>query len=351
MALRGSNSSSRRPVVVAVRFSAMGDVLIAVPVICALCREYPDTRFVFVTRTGYSRLFLDPPANLTVVEWNLRKEARSVAGVVRLAMRLFAKYRPTAFADLHDVIRSRAVGLVAALRHVPSAVIRKDRRLKKQLVSKGAEAFGHPLLTTVERYARVFTRLGYNLSGDILSTAPRAFQPGAVPAIGVAPFAAHPGKIYPPELMEKVVDCLIARGYWIFLFGAPGSEQQVLDSWAAKDPALVVSMPSLNLGLDGELKFMRSLNLMVAMDSGNMHMASLAGVPVVSVWGATHPYAGFAAPTAREELRVQADLPCRPCSVFGNRPCRQPDDPYGCLTRITPDMIIQKIDLALSGRN
>lgn len=351
MALRDNKSSARTPVVVAIRFSAMGDVLIAVPVICAVCREYPDTKFVFVTRTGFGRLFLDPPSNLTIVEWDLKKEARNVVGVVRLALRLFADYRPTAFADLHDVIRSRAVGLVAALCHVPSAVIQKDRRLKKLLVSKGADAFGKPLLTTVERYARVFARLGYNLSGEIISPETRASGPGAVPAIGIAPFAAHPGKIYPTELMEKVVDSLISKGYRIFLFGAPGNEQALLDSWAAKDPAHVVSMPSLGLGLDGELKFMRSLDLMVAMDSGNMHMASLAGVPVVSVWGATHPYAGFAAPMAREDLRVQVDLPCRPCSVFGNRPCRQPGEPYGCLTHITPAMILRKIDLALARTN
>lgn len=348
MARPDNNSSARRPVVVAVRFSAMGDVLIAVPVICAICREYPDTRFVFITRTGFARLFLDPPENLTVVEWNLKKEAKNVAGIIKLALRLFAKYRPVAFADLHDVIRSRAIGLVAALRHVPSAVIHKDRRLKKQLVSKGAAAFATPLLTSAERYARVFTRLGYNLSGDITPASPRAAEPGSAPSIGIAPFAAHPGKIYPPEMMEKVVDSLISKGCWIFLFGAPGQEQEILDTWAAKDPSRVVSMPSLKLGLDGELRFMRSLDLMVAMDSGNMHMASLAGVPVVSIWGATHPYAGFAAPMAREELRVQVDLPCRPCSVFGNRPCRQPDEPYGCLTHITPSMILQKIELALS---
>ena len=77
------------------------------------------------------------------------------------------------------------------------------------------------------------------------------------------------------------------------------------------------------------------------MDSANMHMASLVGTRVVSVWGATHPYAGFLGYGQREADCIQRNMPCRPCSVYGNKPCQYGD--YRCLTTITPNAIVCKL--------
>ena len=80
---------------------------------------------------------------------------------------------------------------------------------------------------------------------------------------------------------------------------------------------------------------------MLSMDSANMHLAALMAVPVVSVWGATHPKCGFMGYNQSEENAVQVDLPCRPCSIYGEKGCRHGD--YRCLNRITPQMIVDKI--------
>lgn len=78
------------------------------------------------------------------------------------------------------------------------------------------------------------------------------------------------------------------------------------------------------------------------MDSANMHLASLVGLRTVSVWGATHPYTGFLGWRQRTRDVVQLDMTCRPCSVFGDRPCFRGD--YHCLAGITPKMIIEKLE-------
>jgi ADP-heptose:LPS heptosyltransferase len=78
------------------------------------------------------------------------------------------------------------------------------------------------------------------------------------------------------------------------------------------------------------------------MDSGNMHLASLYGVPVVSIWGATHPFAGFYGFGQDHSNAVQADLYCRPCSVFGNKPCYRGD--WACMHMIEPRQVIDKVD-------
>ena len=90
-----------------------------------------------------------------------------------------------------------------------------------------------------------------------------------------------------------------------------------------------------------ELRFMTSLDAMLSMDSGNMHLASLAGVRVVSIWGATHPLGGFLGWGQREEDVVQLPLSCRPCSTYGNRPCKFGD--WRCLTGIKEEDVVARL--------
>ncbi|MDE5559088.1 MAG: glycosyl transferase family 1, partial [Bacteroidales bacterium] len=88
------------------------------------------------------------------------------------------------------------------------------------------------------------------------------------------------------------------------------------------------------------------IDVTLTIDSANMQMAALAGSPVVSVWGATHPFAGFLGWHLPEDSVLQADLPCRPCSVFGQKPCFRGD--YACLHALSPETVIEKIHALLS---
>ena len=85
-----------------------------------------------------------------------------------------------------------------------------------------------------------------------------------------------------------------------------------------------------------------NLDCVVSMDSLVMHLASLVATPVVSVWGATHPGLGFFGYGCDPRGIVQADMECRPCSVFGNKPCRYGD--YRCLHAVTPAMIVERVE-------
>ena len=85
------------------------------------------------------------------------------------------------------------------------------------------------------------------------------------------------------------------------------------------------------------------------MDSANMHLASLTGIPVVSIWGATHPYAGFMGWGQSLDNAIQLDMDCRPCSIFGQKPCRLGD--YPCLNNIKPETVVEKINTLLLTKN
>ena len=158
--------------------------------------------------------------------------------------------------------------------------------------------------------------------------------------IGIAPFAAHKGKIYPLEKMERVIELLLERepNCRIFLFGGGAEERELLTQWESRHDRCTCAL----LGsLYNELVLMSHLDTMVSMDSANMHLASLTGTRVVSVWGATHPFAGFMGWNQSPADAVQTTLPCRPCSIFGNKPCLHGD--YPCLNSITPEDIAERV--------
>ena len=99
-------------------------------------------------------------------------------------------------------------------------------------------------------------------------------------------------------------------------------------------------------GLAEETDLIAHLDCVVSMDSLVMHLASLTATPVVSVWGATHPKMGFLGYGCTTEGIVQrSDLSCRPCSVYGKKPCKFGD--YRCLSGIEPQEIADRVELLL----
>jgi ADP-heptose:LPS heptosyltransferase len=162
--------------------------------------------------------------------------------------------------------------------------------------------------------------------------------------VGIAPFARHAEKAWPVERMREVVSVLSSRGdLEVHLFGGGRAEAGVLSEWE-KSFERVWSHAS-GKGLAEQLAQISGLDLMVSMDSANMHMASLFGVPVVSVWGGTHPHAGFMGWGQSVEDAVQLDMDCRPCSVFGNSPCWK--GTRECLSNIPPERVLERISRKL----
>ena len=96
------------------------------------------------------------------------------------------------------------------------------------------------------------------------------------------------------------------------------------------------------MSLNEELQQISKLKTMISMDSANMHLASLVGTRCVSVWGSTHHFAGFLGYGQSVDDVVEVkDLTCRPCSVFGDKPCYRGD--WACLQELDIQKINDKI--------
>lgn len=337
------------------RFSAMGDIAMTVPAVYAACAANPEVRFVVVTRKAFAPIYAQRPANLEVLGIDLREgRYKGAVGMCRLASDL-CRSGVTDFADLHNVLRTKILSLCLRLRGVRVRRLDKLRRQRRRLCAAGALA-ARPLARVIDRYADVFAALGLecrpnDFAGYACAEAEEGNLPTASTRIGVAPFAAHRGKVYPPERILAVVEALARRsGTRIYLFGGGKTEAPVLAQWTAQlrgQGLDVVDMAAAKAGFAGEISVISTLDAMVSMDSGNMHLAALCSVPVVSIWGATHPAAGFTPWKGEASLMLGDDtLACRPCSIFGNRECRFGD--YRCFDAVTPQSVIDAVDCAVN---
>ena len=349
-----SSANPRRLRSVAIaRFSAIGDVAMTVPVVYSACLTYPELRFVVVTRPAMARIFVNAPANLTVLGVDVKADYKGVGGMRRLVKMLRDTSAIDCFVDLHDVIRTRLMGLFFRLGGVPVARIDKGRGDKRALTRKRNKLM-LPLTSQRARYRAAFFKAGLPITDRFTGLyggrgkAPAELfamlsgpKPEGVKWVGVAPFAAHAGKVYPPEMTMQVVEALAARpSTEVFLLGGGEKETRVLDSWAAGKPN-VHNLAGKKAGFAAELALLNHMDVVLTMDSANMHLASIAGAPTVSVWGATHPYCGFKGWRQADSDALQLPLTCRPCSVFGDKPCHRGD--YLCLSGIKPETVFNKV--------
>lgn len=331
--------------IIVLRFSAMGDVAMVASVLQEFAAQHPAAELVMVSREAF-RPFFEGINNVTFHPIHPKTLHKGVNGLYKLYKEL-KQYQAVAIADLHDNLRSRAVCTFFRLSGIEIERIDKGRAEKWALTRTKNKVF-KPLKQTVERYADVFRALGFemNLSHrlvpnpkEIPAGLKEIFAKPAIKKIGIAPFAQHVFKVYPLVKMEEVIAALDTMGYQLFVYGGGNEEKKVADQWEAQFKTVNSLIGKVKLR--EELDTISNLDLMLSMDSAGMHMASLMGVPVVSIWGPTHPYAGFLGYGQAESDCIQIDHPNRPNSIYGNKPCLCDVNP--CIELITPTTIVNKL--------
>lgn len=330
--------------VLVMRFSALGDVAMTVPVVRAFLTQHPEKEVLMLSNEQFAGLFEDID-RLQFVGVDLKNRYKGLIGIFRIYQMLKKQHQFYAVADLHAVLRTFLIGFLFKLGKKKWSVLDKGRLEKFALTRKGAKIF-RPLPHATERYLDVFKRLELGIDWKVDSShafmqAKKDFRnSGEKIKIGFAPFAKHDAKMYSLDKFKEVVKHFDKDVFEIYFFGGAGAERRILNEWESQFTH-VIKKPE-GISLSQELEIMKGLHLMVSMDSANMHLASLVGIEVVSIWGATHPYAGFYGYNQNPLNAVQVNLACRPCSVFGNKPCWRGD--HACMQQISTDVIIQKVE-------
>lgn len=311
-----------------IRLSAMGDVAMTVPVIRALVEQHPNVKITVVSRPFF-KPFFDGIPNVDFFAVDVKERHKGFLGLLKLYSDL-KKLNIDAVADLHNVLRSQIIRTLFALSGKKVAATDKGRADKKALTRAENKLF-EPVKTMVQRHTDTFQKLGFtvdisqpgfpqkaSLSSEILKI---SGEKGNQKWIGIAPFAQYESKVYPLDLMKQVIDILASNGAMkIFLFGGGNKEIEILNSFAVGKPNVINVAGKLKL--QQELDLISNLDVMLSMDSGNAHIAAMLGIKVITLWGATHPFAGFAPFNQPLENCLVSDrekFPLLPTSVYGNK--------------------------------
>ena len=307
------------------RFSSMGDVVMTVPIIRCLEKKYPENKFIFVTRPKF-KPFFEEFKNVEIFELDLKNRHKGVLGLFKLFSDLF-ELNPSRIADLHSVLRTNVLSFLFRMSFKKVSVINKKRKERKALIRRSNKIF-KPLTPVHFLYQEVFNRLGYSIDltkdhiyppSKKLVVSKEDFQINSNKLIGIAPFAKHAAKMYPLDLMQKIVSYLQEK-HNIILFGNGKLEMETINRWSSAFKN-VYSCEVLN-GFENEISLISNLDLMISMDSANGHIASIYNVPVVTLWGLTHPYAGFTTFNYKTENQFCAnrdEYPLIPNSIYGNK--------------------------------
>lgn len=309
----------------------MGDVAMTVPVIRALVEQNSDVKVTVVSRPFF-KPFFDGIPNVDFFAVDVKERHKGFFGLLKLYSDL-KKINIDAVADLHNVLRSQIIRTLFSLSGKKVAATNKGRAEKKALTRAKNKVF-QPVKTMVERHVETFNKLGFSvdlsqsfgtnfpekavLSEEILSISGKKDN---FKWIGIAPFAQYESKVYPLDLMQKVIDELASNNQnKIFLFGGGKEETEKLNTLAKQRENCIVVAG--NLKFNQELQLISNLDVMLSMDSGNAHIAAMLGIKVITLWGATHPFAGFAPFNQPLENCITADrnqYPLLPTSVYGNK--------------------------------
>lgn len=332
-----------------IRLSAMGDVAMTAPILSAFADKYPDIKITVLTRIFFKPLLSQIP-NVSVYQADVKGKHNGVFGLWKLYQELKALHID-AVADLHNVLRSNILKRYFFLGGIPFVQIDKGRAEKKALTREKNKIFKQ-LRTTHQRYADVFSQLGFPLDvskNGLLSkqklddTTLTLVGTDTKKWIGIAPFAAFQGKMYPLELMKEVVNHLNnTNKYKILFFGGGKKEQVQLDIWENQFSNSINTAGKISFA--SELNLISNLDLMLAMDSGNAHLAAMFAIPTVTLWGVTHPYAGFYPFGQAIENAILSDrkeYPSIPTSIYGNK---IPEGYENVMETIHPEMVYTKIE-------
>lgn len=322
-----------------IRLSSMGDVAMVSAVLRELLENNKNYKISVLTNFQFFpffRAFND----VDLISFDKKKQHKGLFGMFRLFKEI-KKLDVDYVVDLHEVLRTN---FLKAVLKVPFYQINKGRNEKERLVSGKIFA---PLKSTHQRYRDVFEKIGISIKPlsktqihrvDISDL--KLIPKNNKLLIGIAPFAAHKGKEYPIVQMEEVIK-EINKDFNVILFGGGKKEEFILDDLAGKH-SNVINIAN-KFSLDQEMDVISNLSIMLSMDSANGHIAALMGIKVLTIWGVTHPFAGFSpyGQTDKNNILVnRLQFPKIPTSIYGEK---FPNGYEKAISSISPKEIISKL--------
>ena len=326
----------KRKKILIIRFSSMGDVILALPVASAVKHDNPEVTVDFLTRKEYALMFDQFPAVDTTYAFD---------GNMRPLLKELKKAKYDTVIDLQKNPRS----IIMTIGINPKTVVSyPKRRIKRELLVRQSR-FNFNVGHTVDAYLAALSRLKIKP----VSRRPRVELQPEITAygedfikntgfsgriIGLCPGSKHHEKRWLEY--QKLAELLIADSDKdVIVFSGPYDDF---------DPNLHISSDKLiaayNLRIDRVAGLLSRCDVVVTNDSGLMHLAVALSIPVVAIFGPTNPSLGFS-PLGEKDKVICDNVDCSPCSLHGEKKCRMPLK-Y-CFENTTPERLKDEVDSIL----
>ena len=337
--------------IVVIKTCCIGDVLMATPTLSALRQSFPKSTISLVVGS-WSRSVVDGNPDVDeIIDCGSIAGGRSVSAVEYF--RLVRKLRRRRFECCFVLERSALLTAIPWMAGIPvrvgldsggrgfSLTVRvavPDRRHEADLYLDTVRGIGceprQPTLKFVPsaidqaRAEAVLARLG---GAPIV-----AVHPGG----GVNPGMSLPAKRWPAERYAAVADRLIARGYSLLLIG-DAQDRGVVNVVKEHMEGIATDLAGqLTLGELGAV--VSRCRLVVANDTGPMHLAVAVGTPVVAIFGPSDP--SVYGPYRQDNAVASSGLPCSPCFRQGRaRPCSDPK----CMSSLSVETVWALVEAKL----
>ena len=318
--------------VLVIRFSALGDLVLITPVLRVL-KLQAGMEIHVITKDAFRPLLLPNPYVDQV--WTIRNGLKEVIPALKAE-------RFDHILDLHKNLRSLRIRL--ALWTVPATGYFKANWAKWLMVHLKIDRL--PGNHIVDRYLGAARALAVQPDGRGLDFfIPEEHQVN-VRTLGLEPFtytafvigAAHFTKRMPEEKLLEVIGKIPGK---VVLIGGPAEKDAGIVLQGAFPDRVIAACGSFSLM--GSASLIRQAKVVVAHDTGFMHIAAALRKPVVAIFGGTLAEYGFWPYYGDESIRYRnvevTDLPCRPCSRFGRGDC--PKGHFNCMNGIPANQVVQ----------
>lgn len=328
-----------------VRLSALGDAIQALPAIAYIKRDHPSVQIDWLIEERNSELIVNHPLLERV--YLFRKEYFKSPVKFFSFVRTLRKTEYDGVIDFQGLLKSGIlVGLSRGRYKFGYANHREGSPFFYNVIFKAYSSELH----VVRRYillakkALLYLNTGREVEIDpsfeiprdifIEEEKPSHFYPER-PFLICVPYARGMTRIWPKEKWGKLVEILQRESQdfdILFIGGKDVVGREFFEELAERKQGVYSLIGKIKLK---ELVWlMKRAVLVISVDTGPMHLASLLNRPIVALFGATS--SKRSGPWSEHYRVLQADLPCAPCF---KRYCRE----VTCMEQIEPKTVAKTV--------
>ncbi len=330
--------------------SFLGDSVLTTPLIKAVKYFYKDAEICFCVRPEYSELFEGLPYIKEVIKYDKRKKLKGIRGILKFT-EILRSYDFDLIISAHKSLRSTLVTTYAGAKTTvgfkESALsFLYDKTVKRDMSLHEVQRNLMLLSTLIENFDKkfVFEKAGKPetfLNSEVFEEVKNELLKDSenMKLIGICPASVWPTKMWLAKKYSELINSLYEKGYKSVIFGAL-NEKDILDEVIKNTKVPVINFMKRST-LTELVAGIKSVEAIIANDSGPVHIAVSQDIPVVAIFGPTVKSLGFY-PYSDNSIVVEVEnLKCRPCGLHGGKTC--PEKHFKCMNDIGVESVLNAL--------